>query len=85
MMRVECIGGIGHTDETTWRALEPQDFPFFDLDFLRTLERSGSIGPGTGWEPVYLTCRDEKNGRRVLGALCLYLKSDSYGHPADRG
>jgi predicted N-acyltransferase len=42
----------------------------------RALERSGSIGPGSGWEPVYLVCKD---GGRVLGALCLYLKTDSYG------
>jgi uncharacterized protein len=74
-MRVERIGGIGH--EAAWRALEPPDFPFFDFEFLRALERSGSIGPGSGWEPAYLVCRDA--GGDLLGALCLYLKTDSYG------
>jgi uncharacterized protein len=78
-MHVERIGGIGRADEAAWRALEPWDFPFFDLEFLHALERSGSIGPGSGWEPVYLVCRDEKEGGRILGALCLYLKTDSYG------
>ena len=76
-VRVERIGGIGRADEAAWRALEPRDFPFFDFEFLRALERSGSIGPASGWEPVYLVCRDEKG--RILGALCLYLKTDSYG------
>ena len=75
-MRVERIGGIGDAGEAAWRALEPPDFPFFDFEFLRALERSGSIGPGSGWEPVYLVCRD---AGRLLGALCLYLKTDSYG------
>jgi uncharacterized protein len=78
-VRVERIGGIGRADEAAWRALEPRDFPFFDLEFLRALERSGSIGGASGWAPVYLVCRDEKDGGRILGALCLYLKTDSYG------
>ena len=78
-MRVEQIGSIERADEAAWRALEPRDFPFFDLEFLCALERSGSIGPGSGWEPLYLACRDEKDGGGLLGALCLYLKTDSYG------
>ena len=76
-MRVERIGSIEHADEATWRALEPPDFPFFDFEFLRALERSGSIGGATGWSPVYLICKDDIGG--ILGALCLYLKTDSYG------
>ena len=75
-MRVERLSGIEHVDEATWRALEPRDFPFFDFEFLRALERSGSVGGASGWSPVHLVCKD---GERVLGALCLYLKTDSYG------
>src|SRR5215218_242077 len=75
-MRFERLSGIGQVDEAAWRVLEPPDFPFFDLEFLRALERSGSIGGASGWSPVYLVCED---GGRVLGALCLYLKTDSYG------
>ena len=78
-MRVECIGGIGGVDEAAWRALEPRDFPFFDLEFLRALEGSGSIGRASGWEPVYLVCRDREDASSVLGALCLYHKTNSYG------
>ena len=78
-VRVERLGSIGQMDEAEWGALEPQDFPFFDLEFLRALECSGSIGGASGWEPVYLVCRDERDGGRILGALCLYLKTDSYG------
>jgi predicted N-acyltransferase len=75
-MRVEQLRGIEDVDRETWRTLEPPEFPFFDFEFLRALERSKSIGRRSGWEPAYLMC---KEGGRVLGALCLYLKSDSYG------
>jgi uncharacterized protein len=75
-MHVERLPGIEHAEGAAWRAIEPPDFPFFDLEFLRALERSGSVGGASGWEPVYLVCRD---GERLLGALPLYLKTDSYG------
>jgi uncharacterized protein len=76
-MRIERLSSIEHVNETAWRELEPQDFPFFDFEFLRALESSGSIGDSTGWSPVYLVCKDHMG--RILGALCLYLKTDSYG------
>ena len=75
-MRIERIFGIEEAAEAAWRALESSDFPFFDFEFLRALERSGSIGGTSGWSPVYLVCKDKG---RVLGALCLYLKTNSYG------
>jgi predicted N-acyltransferase len=75
-MRVELLSSIEDVDEAGWRALEPPNFPFFDTEFLRALECSGSIGGASGWSPVYLVCKD---GESVLGALCLYLKTDSYG------
>jgi predicted N-acyltransferase len=78
MMRVERLSSIEHGDDlAAWRALEPPDFPFFDYEFLRALERSGSIGGGSGWSPDYLVCKDDLGG--VLGALPLYLKTHSYG------
>ena len=78
MMWVERLYGIERVDDlAAWRALEPPDFPFFDYEFLRALERSGSIGGASGWSPVYLVCKDDSGG--VLGALPLYLKTHSYG------
>jgi predicted N-acyltransferase len=71
-MKVELLLGIEDVDEAAWRTLEPPDFPFFDLEFLRALESSGSIGDASGWSPLYLVCSD---GGSVLGALCLYLKT----------
>jgi uncharacterized protein len=76
MMRVRRLRGIEDVDRKMWRALEPPEFPFFDFEFLRALEHSGSIGRRSGWSPAYLVCKEEAC---VLGALCLYLKTDSYG------
>ncbi len=75
-MRVERLRGIEEVNREMWRTLEPPEFPFFDFEFLHALEHSGSIGRRSGWSPAYLVCKD---GARVLGALCLYLKTDSYG------
>ncbi len=75
-LKVERASSIEHVGAAAWREVESPDFPFFDFEFLRALERSGSVGRGTGWQPVYLICRDAE---RVEGALCLYLKTDSYG------
>jgi predicted N-acyltransferase len=75
-MRVERLRGIEEVDREMWRTLEPPEFPFFDFEFLRALEHSGSVGRRSGWSPASLVC---KEGARLLGALCLYLKTDSYG------
>jgi predicted N-acyltransferase len=75
-MRVQQFSSIERVEEAAWRALEPPDFPFFDYEFLLALERSRSVGRRSGWSPVYLVCED---GGRVLGAIPLYLKTDSYG------
>ncbi len=75
-MRVERVFSIEQVEKAAWRALEPRDFPFFDFEFLLALERSGSVGEASGWSPVYLLCKDRE---RLMGALCLYLKTDSYG------
>ncbi len=75
-MWVERLRGIEEVDREMWRTLEPPEFPFFDFEFLRALGHSGSIGRRSGWSPAYLVC---KEGARLLGALCLYLKTDSYG------
>lgn len=50
--------------------------PFTSHRFLNALELSGSVGAGTGWQPLHLTImRDD----RILGAAPLYAKSHSQG------
>ena len=59
-----------------WNALGGADHPFMRHEFLAALERSGSIGPGTGWEPRYLTLRDAAG---LSAATAAFVKTHSYG------
>ncbi|MEM9899662.1 MAG: peptidogalycan biosysnthesis protein, partial [Pseudomonadota bacterium] len=53
----------------------PHD-PFTTHRFLSALERSRSVGPGTGWEPRYLCVRE---GDEVIAVAPLYAKGHSQG------
>lgn len=75
-MRAELRTSLAGIDADAWDALATDDDPFADHAFLRALETSGSVGPGTGWEPVHVTVWDAK---RLVGALPLYVKHHSYG------
>ncbi|MCI2399481.1 GNAT family N-acetyltransferase [Aliiroseovarius subalbicans] len=50
--------------------------PFTTHRFLHALETSGSVGPGTGWEPHYLTAYQ---GDQVIAAAPMYAKGHSQG------
>lgn len=52
------------------------DNPFTTHRFLKALEDSGSVGPGTGWQPLHVTA---ERGGQVVGAAPLYAKSHSQG------
>ena len=75
-MRVGLVDAVERVGAEAWRPLESPDFPFFDYEFLDALEKSGSVGRGSGWTPVHLVC---EAGGRLVGAMPLYLKTDSYG------
>ncbi len=63
-------------DRRAWNELVGADDPFVEHGFLSLLEQSGSVGPGSGWEPAHVTAW---RGKRLIGALPLYLKTHSYG------
>jgi predicted N-acyltransferase len=50
--------------------------PFTTHRFLLALEESGSVGPGTGWQPLYLTAHEHG---QMIGCAPLYGKSHSQG------
>ncbi|MBB5517001.1 hypothetical protein FHS89_003045 [Rubricella aquisinus] len=50
--------------------------PFTTHRFLRALERSGSVGTGTGWQPRHLVARQ---GGEVIAVMPLYAKGHSQG------
>ena len=50
--------------------------PFTTYRFLKALEASGSVGPGSGWQPRYLTAHQ---GNEMIAATPLYAKGHSQG------
>jgi len=78
---VELITSINEVNAQDWDALlfdgGAQDaVPLLSHAFLSALENSGSVGGGTGWIPRPIIV---KNGVKLVGAMPLYLKSQSYG------
>src|SRR5580698_7325902 len=75
-MRVQVYKSIADIPAGDWNRLVG-DFPFLRHEFLAALEHSGSASTKTGWQAQHLTCTDAAGA--LLGALPLYLKSNSYG------
>ncbi|MDQ1900734.1 GNAT family N-acetyltransferase [Paracoccus sp. WLY502] len=67
--------GIGSIPAQTWDGLGDGN-PFTTHRFLLALEESGSVGRGTGWQPLHVTL--EADGQ-VVAAAPLYAKSHSQG------
>ena len=66
---------IAQIDPHLWDGLGDGN-PFTTHRFLLALEQSGSVGTGTGWQPLHLTV--ERDGR-IVGAAPLYAKGHSQG------
>lgn len=77
-MIVECIDQIERASPAEWDALGDPNNPFTTHAFLSVLEKSGSVSPETGWQPVHIVLREEKSGP-LLAAAPLYIKGHSYG------
>ena len=75
-MRIQVHESLYDISAGEWNALAG-DHPFLRHEFLAALEHSGSACPATGWQPLFLSCRDTDG--KLTGALPLYLKSHSYG------
>jgi len=50
--------------------------PFSTHRFLKALEESGSVGPGTGWAPKHIVAR---LAGQIIAVMPLYAKSHSQG------
>ena len=73
---VSLGGGVSSIAPAEWDALVDPNDPFLEHAFLLALERSGSVGPGSGWQPQFVLAR---KGGTLVGAVPLYSKSHSYG------
>jgi predicted N-acyltransferase len=70
------ISRVADISAQAWDALVGDDDPFVEHAFLDDLEQSRSVGRGTGWVPMHVIVSE---GHRVVGALPLYEKDDSWG------
>ena len=75
-MNLRVVDSLSGIDSDQWNALT-DDHPLVSWEFLYTLEDTRCVGPGTGWEPRHLVVEEQDGG--LVGALPLYLKTDSWG------
>jgi predicted N-acyltransferase len=75
-MRSGVHKSIDELDPRQWNALGGDRNPFLRHEFLAALEHTGCIGPGTGWEPCYLTLSDDVG---LAAAAPAFTKTHSYG------
>ncbi|ODS60936.1 MAG: GNAT family N-acetyltransferase [Erythrobacter sp. SCN 68-10] len=76
-LTVRLAPAVGGLDAGAWNALGGRDNPFVSHEFLSAMEDSGSVGPGTGWDPVPIIITDE--GGHLLAAMPSYAKGHSQG------
>ena len=75
-LEVRVLSRMAEIPVEAWDRLVGDDDPFVEHAFLHALEASGSVGPGTGWEPCHLAVSDDGV---LVAALPLYAKTHSYG------
>jgi uncharacterized protein len=68
--------GVGGLNEAAWNRLAGGD-PFVSHAFLAALEKSGSVGKGTGWTPATILVEDGAD--HLVAAAPAYLKTHSQG------
>ncbi len=73
---IRILGNIGQIPAADWDACHDGANPFISHAFLSALEASGCAVAETGWAPCHLIV---ERGGAVLGAVPMYLKSNSFG------
>lgn len=76
-LTVRIASSVGAFGREEWNALGGSDNPFVSHEFLTAMEESGSVGPGTGWEPAPIAIVDEAGA--LLAAMPAYAKGHSQG------
>jgi len=76
-LTVRLAPGVNEFDGGEWNALGGNRNPFVSHEFLTSLEDSGSVGEGTGWDPVPIVVTDADD--TLLAAMPSYAKGHSQG------
>ncbi|MGB3931653.1 MAG: peptidogalycan biosysnthesis protein, partial [Sphingobium sp.] len=69
--------GVADLPKAEWDACAGYSNPFISWDFLVALERSGSVGGDSGWQPLPIVI--EGRDGRIAAAAPAYGKSHSQG------
>ena len=77
MYKVNLHPGIDAIPADLWDSLCGTDYPFLRHAFLHTLEKTASVGEGTGWHPLHALVTD--NNDHPVMVIPLYIKSHSWG------
>lgn len=81
-IEIQAHATLANIDAADWDACANPDGgarprnPFTTYRFLKALEDSGSVGPGTGWQPHYVTAHAVG---QMIAAAPLYAKGHSQG------
>ena len=68
---------ISEIPKSKWDSiLKAHNQPFYNWDWLNTLEKSESICSRSGWQPLHITIWRNQS---IVGVAPLYLKNHSYG------
>ncbi len=68
---------IKEIQEFDWQALSGESvIPFYEWQWLDTLEKSRSVSPEQGWQPLHLSL---SRSNKLIAVAPLYLKGHSYG------
>lgn len=75
-MELRIVDALDDLPAADWDRLAGDANPFLSHAFLAALERHGCVGEHFGWRPRHLALYDDG---RLIGAVPLYLKDNSYG------
>jgi predicted N-acyltransferase len=76
-LTARVAAGVRDVPKDQWDACAGPDNPFVSHDFLSALEESGSVGPGTGWQPLPILIDDARGV--PAAAMPSYAKTHSQG------
>jgi hypothetical protein len=79
-LTVRFTSSVSGVDPAAWDRLDHGGAPFLEHGFLDALERTGSIGDGSGWDPCYILAEwVGPSGPTLVGAVAAFVKHHSYG------
>ena len=77
-LTVSLVESISELPGEQWDGLDHGRSPFTRYGFFEAMEYSKSIGPKTGWQPLFVLARDGATNE-LLGAIPAFIKTHSYG------